>query len=562
MSQGPMPPHDGLGTWDYVMVVAYLTAMMLMAIYFSRRQRSTEEFFLASRNMPWFAVGLSIIATLLSTLTYLAAPGEVVKNGIGFFWGLLAVPFNLLTVLVLLVPFFMRLRLTSAYEYLERRFNYSARLLAAILFILLRFGWMAVVVYASSMALAEMTRPDVTGLEPAAAETAFREHVYFIIGFVGVFATVYTAVGGIRAVIWTDVIQFLVLFSGALLTLGYVIVTTGTGVAQWWELATEHRAAHTQPLWFSWDPTERVTILTACMAIYFWTVCTQMCDQVVLQRYFTTRSLSAARRSYILSALAEVSMNVLLALCGLALLGFYLQHADYLPANIDLASRQHADAVFPYFISHQLPTGVGGLILSALIAAAMSSIDSGVNSVSTVVTTDIGHRCFPRIHASISPLAMARVLTLTVGCMVTGLAYGVDLIAQRVNILELMPKGFNMFLGPLAGLFFIGMFVPRCRARSAITAVLGGLGGSFIWSYWYELATLTDGWPVLQNIWSFWGQTFGDDAVPTFTLAVAFPFLLTVVLGTVLGLVLEPGGRHRGQDYVWTAVMGRDERPR
>ncbi len=561
MSQGPMPPHDGLGAWDYGMVAAYLAAMMLMALYFSRRQRTTEEFFLASRNMPWFAVGLSIIATLLSTLTYLAAPGEVIKNGIGFFWGLLAVPFNLVTVWVLLVPFFMRLRLTSAYEYLECRFNYSARLLAAVLFILLRFGWMAVVVYASSMALAEMTRPDVTGLELAAAEAAFREHLYIVIAFVGVFATVYTAVGGIRAVIWTDVIQFLVLFSGALLTLGYVVMTTGTGVADWWELATEHRAAHTRPLWFSWDPSERVTILTACMSIYFWTVCTQMCDQVVLQRYFTTCNLSAARRSYVLSAVADVSMNVLLALCGLALLGFYLQHADFLPTSMDLASRANADAVFPYFISHQLPAGVGGLILSALIAAAMSSIDSGVNSVSTVITTDIGHRCFPWIHASITPLAMARVLTLAVGGAVTGLAYGVDLIARRVNILELMPKGFNMFLGPLAGLFFIGMFLPRCRTRSAIAAVLGGLGGSFVWSYWYELATLTDDWPVLRNIWSCWNRTFGDDAVPTFTLAVAFPFLFTVMLGMLLGLIWEPVGRHRGQDYVWSAVMRRGDQP-
>src|SRR5665213_1776656 len=134
----PGMPHAGLSWPDYVAVAAYLLVTLLIVVWASRRQSNTEDFFLGGRRMPSLAVGLSIMATLLSTITYLGMPGEVIKNGIAIFSGYLAYPFAMAFIMLLLVPFFMRLRLTSAYEYLDRRFDYRARLLGGLLFLLLR----------------------------------------------------------------------------------------------------------------------------------------------------------------------------------------------------------------------------------------------------------------------------------------------------------------------------------------------------------------------------------------------------------------------------------------
>ena len=146
-------PSGGLELLDYAAVVFYLLLTFGIALWFGRKQKDTEDFFVGGRRMPWLAVGLSIIATLFSTLSYLGVPGEMIKQGVGLFVGYLAIPFSFLFIALLLIPFFMRLKLTSAYEYLERRFSYSVRLVGAGLFICLRLGWMSMVVYAASMAL-------------------------------------------------------------------------------------------------------------------------------------------------------------------------------------------------------------------------------------------------------------------------------------------------------------------------------------------------------------------------------------------------------------------------
>ena len=151
------PPASGLDLIDFVMIGAYLLVTLGIVVWSSRRQKDTEDFFLGSRRMPWLAVGLSIMATLLSSLTYVGLTGEVVKNGIAAFMMQLAIFPAAVLVIFLFIPFFMRLRFTSAYEYLEHRFDYRARLLGGGLFLLLRIGWVSLVMYTGSLALAEMS---------------------------------------------------------------------------------------------------------------------------------------------------------------------------------------------------------------------------------------------------------------------------------------------------------------------------------------------------------------------------------------------------------------------
>ena len=513
------PPHDGLGAIDLAVVAVYLAGTFGIALYFSRQHGSTEEFFLGGRRMPWFAVGLSIMASLLSTISYLSPPGETIKFGVASFTAIISLPFSIVLIFWFGVPFFMRLNLTSAYEYLEYRFNYTARVMAAVLFIFLRLGWMGVVVYTSSLALSEMSGYEIDS----------------VILVVGVFATVYTAVGGIRAVIWTDVVQALTLVLGVIVTIGYIAYVTDSGIGDWWEAAGTVRQEHTSPIIFSWDITIQRTVVTFAISGFFWIICTHFSDQVVLQRYFATTSLKAARRSYLVNVVFDTTMMVLLAVCGLALLHFYTQHPSYLHGG-EVSPTEGADKVFPYFISHQLPAGIGGLILAALVAAAMSSIDSGVNSVTAVVTTDLVARS-NRGSGSAASVRTARILTLVIGAVATGMALWVTRIAKNTNIVELMPKGFNMFLGPLSSFFFIGMFLPRVRAWSAIGGVSCGTACAVIWSYWTEL--------------------FGPSAEeyrPTFLLAVCAPVVVSMSAAWLLSFT-HGGGRHSGSDYNWWAVV-------
>ena len=513
----------GLQGLDFLAIAAYLLVTLAIVVWSLRRQSSTEDFFLGGRRMPWMAVGLSLMATLMSTISYLGVPGEMIKHGVTMFAGYLTLPLSMAVVLLVWVPFFMRLRLTSAYEYLEHRFNYSTRLLGGLLFLMLRLGWMSLVVYTASLALSHMA--------------GISEYLVIVILSVGIAATIYTCLGGIRAVIWTDVLQSAMLFGGTFMVLFYVIWATGTGPTHWWSTVTAHTPKHTSPPLFSLDLTVRMTIVTAMLHTFFWTVCTHGSDQVVLQRYFSTASLKAARRSYVVNMLADVSVGVLLALSGLALLSFYLENPDLLPDGASPV--EAADKLMPFFFAHQLPAGLAGLILASFLCDAMQTLDSGVNSITAVATKDVFERLFPQGDRWMSELALARMLTVCVGLVVTLLALAVAYNVEHSgrNIVDLMPRSFNMFLGPLASLFFIGMFLPRATARSAIPAVLAGLTLSIVWSYWREI--------------------FGTTYQPTITLAIAAPCTTSVALAAVLSLIVERGGYHAGRDYVWRAVMKR-----
>lgn len=224
------PPLSGLETFDRIVVVLYVAVTLYIVYRASRKQHDTEDFFLGNRRLPWMAVGLSIMATLLSSLTYLGLTGEVVKNGIAGFMTQLAILPAAPFVVFLFIPFFMRLRYTSAYEYLEHRFDVRARLLGGGLFFFLRLLWVSLVMYSGALALHKMGG----------------WNFYATIAVLGVGATLYTFFGGLEGVVWTDVLQALMLFGGAAAIVFYVWMDTGAGPAVWWQVAGEHSAAHRQ----------------------------------------------------------------------------------------------------------------------------------------------------------------------------------------------------------------------------------------------------------------------------------------------------------------------------
>ncbi len=532
--------HPGLQPLDYAAVVFYLLVTFGIALYFCRKQKNTEDFFVGGRRMPWFAVGLSILATLFSTISYLGVPGEVIKNGITLFCGYLAVPFTFLVIMYLWVPFFMRLKLTSAYEYLDKRFNYAVRLIGATLFVLLRIGWMSMVTFVASLALDRIKGDDIAWLPGP--------DLYWWIAGIGIVAAVYTSIGGIQAVIWVDVIQCLLLLAGVLMTIGYVVAVDGTGPADWWRITTEKAPQHTTPPLFSLDFTVRLTIITAMVNNFFWTICTHGSDQVVLQRYFSTSSLQAARRSYLTNLVVDFTIVGLLSLAGLALLAFYVAHPGLLPDQ--KTPMAMADKLFPHFLGHQLPAGCAGLIMAAFLCDAIQTLESGVNGITAVVVKDFLTRTLKTNDSDLRPdlqadaetgassLRVVRWLTIVIALLVAANACLVAFVQQRqpdLNIVDMMPKFFNMFVGPLSAMFFIGMFLPRCSARSVIPAVIFGISYAVFWS-WCDVI-------------------LGSPDRLAFAWAIAIPCMTTFFTAALLGMLVEPRRSHGGSDYNWWAVV-------
>lgn len=468
-------------TWqDNTVIVVYLAGMIGLGIWLGRRERNDEEYFLAGRRMPWFAVGVSVIASILSSLTYLSEPGEVWKSGVTHLIGkMLAIPFEMILVWLLCIPFLMRFRFTSAYEYLGQRFGLATRRVGVVLFILLVVMWMGFVVLATAKALAQ-----ISGWP-----------LLLILIVVGAVATIYTMIGGLRAVIWTDVIQVALLIGGAVFAIGYVAIKTGSGLSEWMTTTNSYLKSQNHealPI-FSLDPRVRVTVFTVALHMCIWHVCTHLSNQMTVQRYFSTTDQKAARRSFITASLFGVGINLLLVLVGLALVHYYVGQG--LPVEKDVVTQRRFDLVFPVFAIHHLPPGVGGAILAALLAAAMSSIDSGINSIATVITTEMKEAGKARVR-------LAMRITAVTGIFITGAAYVLNFMPDKWGIVAALPRTFNAVTGPLGGLFLIGMFLPKAGQRAAIVGVTCGMAVSIGIGYSEQVGNLFGlGWPTLSFTW-------------------------------------------------------------
>jgi SSS family solute:Na+ symporter len=415
----------------------------------------------------------------------------MIKHGPGILLNLISVPMAYFIVAYVFIPFFMRLPITSAYEYLEGRFGIAARTIGALFFIVIRIVWMSVVVYTASGALAKMTGTPAwagrlsNGLSAhlgvsVAPGTAW---LYAVIVAVGVFTTFYAAFGGIRAVIWTDVIQFITLLAGAVLTVAYITWTMG--LSSWVSLAVQETRLD-NPVW-SWDPTKRLTIVGVILHYFAWRICTYSSDQTVIQRYLSTRDGPAARRSFLVAMIGTFSLAVILGAVGMALLAFYRQHPDLLTGEFAGNLREQADHVFPYFIAHQLPVGLTGLIIAALFSAAMSSLDSGVNSVSAVITVDFYKRWMSKRATDTASLSFAKGLGLILGLSSTVLALFVDNIEG--NIVDITNKSTSCVVGPLFALFAVGIFSRRVNEMGAIVGSAVGFGVGLVVTFsgqWFD----------------------------------------------------------------------------
>ena len=529
----------GLTTIDFAVVSAYLAVMLAMGFRIARRNTSTEDFFLGGRDLPSWAVGISLIASLLSTITYLGMPGEMFRTGIGFLTRQVGLPLVLVVVWFVWIPFFMRLNLTSAYEYLERRFNYATRVIASVFCMCLLLGWIAVVVLTASGAMVEIANLQLGWFFSSNQADA---DMHAVILGIGLFSILYTTLGGLRAVVWTDVVQFFVLLGGAFFTMGAVAWQTGTGLGDWMEFSSQYK--HEEVEWFSLDVTNRSTVFSIAIGMFFWHSCTHGANQVALQRYFALKDAWAARKSFLINALSSTLLGVLLAGVGMSLMYFVLSEGhvsgDMLQTQQDLMSEDPEirtpaqDKVFPQFIRLYLPSGVRGLVIAALFAAAMSTIDSGANSISTIVTVDFVRRLRSKALTPADELKMARALTASMGVIVVVTTISLYHLSKGTNIIDLCQKGFNCCLGPLGALFLLAIFSRSATPWTVIPAVLVGEVVGICTSYSREL--------------------FGDDYAFSTHLVVPAAWLSTLIVSHVLSLLLQTRASEEQSRWMWRAV--------
>ena len=455
---------------DFIILALYMLGLIAVGFFFAGRQKDNVTYFLGNRQVHWFLAGISVIATLLSTMSYLAMPGEMIRFGAGLFTELFAYILIIPIVNYLIIPWLMSLKVTSVYAYLEQRFSLSTRMVAASAFILSRIIWIGMITYSVSFAVAEMT-----GWSTA-----------LLIIFIGGITTLYTTMGGISAVLWTDFIQFVILFAGAVFVPVYIALATNTSPLAWWDTFSD--AGRTEVPVFSLDPTVRVTVIGAILLSTIWNVCTHGADQVAAQRYMSTSSAGEARQAVWVFSIANIGLTVLLALCGLALFYYFFVQSG-LPVQVFQGNiAPEADKIFPRFIASDLPAGISGLILAALLSAAMSSLSSGINSISNVVVTDFLER-FKILTKYQGHLYLAKGTGVTVGLLGVCSALTVNRFMQsgEWNLIDLMERGNHLFVAPLGVLFFVGFLFRRADSRAALGGFLAGVATSVSVSFSKEI---------------------------------------------------------------------------
>lgn len=458
---------------DFLVIAAYAIGMLAVGCYFARRTDSTEQYLLGGRRMNPVMIGLSLFATLASTLSYLMLPGELIQYGPMVFAQVASYPIVAILVGWWLIPAIMRFKVTSAYELLESQLGVGGRLLGAAMFVLLRLVWMAAILYATS----DKVLIPILGLSSQTTPIAC-----LVLGLITV---VYTMEGGLRAVVVTDAAQSIVMLVGAAVCVFVVSEQLG-GIDAWWP--EEWHEHWDELVW--WDASAaHIPLIGAFVNMLVWLTCTSGSDQVAVQRYLATRDARAARRSFIISLVADVAVQAVLALAGLAVLAYFLARPnDFSP---DMSVLEAADRAFPRFIVTGLPAGLTGLLIAALLSAAMSSLSSGVNSSCAVIATDFVSRWRSKSSAAVGGVREARCIALAVGV----LTIAFSTVMQHVpgNLLEVCFTAVNLLTTPLFVLFFLAMFVPwsspigayLATAASVLAAVgvgfFGWFGLGFLW---------------------------------------------------------------------------------
>jgi Na+/proline symporter len=523
---------------DWLILIAFLAYTIWDGTRRGADSDNIEGFFLANRSMPWWAMGLSVMATQASAITFIGTTGQAYVEDMRFVQIYLAVPFAMIILCTTLVPFFHKLQNFSAYEVLEERFGLSTRLFTSFLFLLSRGLGLGIIIAAPSYVLSLL-------LDLPLSPTIL---------IIGITATLYTMVGGIAGVIRTDVKQMAIMFFGLIFSFWWIISSLPADVSVSDSLYLAGTLGKLEALDLSFDISEKYNIWTGVIAALFLMLSYFGTDQSQVQRYLTARSLGDARKSLLLSAYAKIPMQFFILLLGVMLYVFYIfgaapmtfrsveadtqqtqemvageqlqqqydeaynqrkQTAQALLNNkseanalafreadrslnetrqaelqrqerITQSSLNDTNYIFPYFILNEIPVGIIGLIVAGIFAAALSSIDSELNSLSTVFIVDWYKRLDSKDRGEAWYLKSSRAATVFWGILATLAALA---LGETRSIIELVNKIGSYFYGSILGVFILLLYVKRANGVGALTGLISGMSTVFLFDRLFDNPT-------------------------------------------------------------------------
>jgi SSS family transporter len=554
------------GWIDITVVVTYLAVLIAIGAYFARRQKNMEDYFLAGRSMGWLPVGMSLMAALNSGLDYLAAPFSVFKYGLIFMLGFLSWLLLYPWVAWVTMPFYRRLNILSAYEYLEMRFNAGVRFLAACIFLFWRTGWMATALFVPSLVI----------------HTTVGLPLWATVILLGSFVTVYTVLGGVEGIIWTDVIQFCLMLAGVVVTLAITISAVPGGITGIWEYAASHgktdlyapmpETAQTLGQQLHYLFTDYRSMVGVMLAVLVGRAATYTCEQSTVQRFKATRSLRHAKNAFLVNAAGDTFWMVGLSFVGMALYAYF---KGVLPPGV------REDALTIHFMREAFPSGLNGLVVAAVLASGLSAIDASINACTSVIMADFykpyvapwlqGRRAAREARearadagarrdgsrdgavaapgAAVLPYAEPGTTVLAAtGANQTEAEQRHDLKVSRIatvafagvgmalatqvqhlgDIIVIAQKAIQTFTGPLLGLFLLGMFSRRTHAIGVLVGGVVGLTTALYVAFGTEIGFV---WPTV------------------------FGWATTIAFGYVLSLILPGEASEHQRQLTWRNVM-------
>ena len=455
----PVRRDDDFGAINYCVLIGYLLSMVGVGVYFARKNKSTDDYFRGGKHIPWWAAGCSIFATMLSSLTFTGVPSKAFAQDWVYAIGNFMIPVVAFVAVFVALPFYRRIDVTSAYEYLEKRFSRSVRLFGSASFTLFHVFRMAVVMSLTGLALAV-----ATPLTPIQS-----------VLLMGILSILYCTMGGVEAVIWTDTIQTFVLLGGAILAIALLVTGSDGGFSGATEAALDadkFRVAN-----FHWDVTStQLALWVVIVGGIGQNISSYTADQAVVQRYMTTSSQQLAARSIWTNAIMTIPATIIFFGIGTALFAFYRSHPDKLDPTTT------TDQIFPLFIAREMPIGVAGLIVAGIFSAAQSTVSTSMNSTASTIVTDF-MRPFNVCGSERGYLIAAQMITFLMG--VLGTLFAIVFVNPEIkSLFDEFIKVIGLFMGVLGGLFVLGVLTQKANSIGALTGALVGAGVMYcLWRF-------------------------------------------------------------------------------
>ena len=466
-------------------VVLYLVAVVVIGAWFSKQEDTSEDYLLGGRRMAWWAVGISYMMSLLSTVSLVMVPGEIYNHGLSLYVLMPLYPLTSILMFWIFARFYFKMKVFTPFTYLERRFSGGFRLLTSLLYLWTRLIYLGMVLYSSAKVF----------------EGAAHWPAWFTILVVGIIGIAYTLMGGMKAVIWTDVMQFGALFVGLLITIGVCAHYVDGGLFGGIRYAIDHghgASLYSKPEFYHLDPYVRLCFWILLIGKFTEPLFYSMADQISVQRLLSTPSFKDGFRAMVVNALAGIPFTLMMWVIGLIIFAYYAQNPD--------PSVTTGDTAFFTFVGTKLPPPIPGLVLAAMLAAVMSTLDSGMNSLSAVGLKDI-YLPFVKPDADeTKQVFVARIMTLGIGVFAMGLALCIAASSQALgqSIVEA-----GVIWGALGGVivpvFLVGFTTKGVDATVSWLATFLTWGVNFGMTTWYVVSKRPEtgitgpigGWVVL-----------------------------------------------------------------